>query len=101
MGEPIVVTKNDTAHQFEAVVDGQLSILQYRIRPGTIVFTHTEVPPTLEGKGVGAALARAALDFARQENLKVLPLCSFVAAYIKRHPEYADLVRSPKPSSGS
>ena len=59
---------------------------------GEIVFTHTEVPPALEGRGVASALARAALDDARRKGLAVIPRCPFVAAFIRRHPEYRDLV---------
>jgi uncharacterized protein len=57
-----------------------------------IVFTHTEVPPALEGRGVGSRLARAALDDARRHGLTVIPRCPFIAAFIRRHPEYRDLV---------
>ena len=64
----------------------------YVRRPGAIVFTHTEVPPALEGRGVGSRLARDALDDARRRGLAVIPRCPFVAAYIRRHPEYRDLV---------
>jgi hypothetical protein len=53
---------------------------------------HTEVPAELEGHGIGGRLAKAGLEFARQENLKVVPSCPFVAAYIRRHPEYLELV---------
>jgi predicted GNAT family acetyltransferase len=61
--------------------------------PGTMVFTHTEVPPALEGHGIGGELAHAALEFARSQDWKVIAQCPFVADYIRRHQEYADLVR--------
>jgi uncharacterized protein len=54
---------------------------------------HTEVPPALNGKGIGSALARGLLDIARAEDMKIVPLCPFVAAYITKHPEYADLLK--------
>jgi predicted GNAT family acetyltransferase len=57
-----------------------------------IVFTHTGVPPEHEGQGIGGALARAGLDYARSEGLTVRPMCPFVAAYVKRNPEYHPLV---------
>ena len=57
-----------------------------------IVFTHTLVPHAIEGKGVGSKLIRAALDSARDQGLKVVPQCPFVAVYIDRHPEYRDLI---------
>lgn len=65
----------------------------YRLAPGTITFTHTDVPEALAGRGVGSKLARAALEYARTEKLRVVPLCPFIAAYIRKHPaDYADLV---------
>ncbi|GAB2466855.1 GNAT family N-acetyltransferase [Streptosporangium sandarakinum] len=60
---------------------------------GAIAYTHTEVDPRFEGRGVGGALVRVALDDARSEGAKVVPLCSFVSAWIRKHPEYADLVK--------
>lgn len=56
------------------------------------MFTHTGVPPAYEGQGIASALVKEGLAYARKEGYKVVPLCSFVAAYIKRHPEYADLL---------
>lgn len=86
------VTNNEAAHRFEVEVDGQLAVSEYHRRNGTIVFTHTEVPPQLEGQGVGNALAKAALDYARSEGLGVVARCAFIAAWIQRHPEYQDLL---------
>jgi predicted GNAT family acetyltransferase len=82
------VKNNEAAHRFELEAEGR----EYRRRNGTIVFTHTEVPLQLEGKGIGNALAKSALDYARSEGLRVVPRCRFIAAFIKRHPEYQDLV---------
>jgi predicted GNAT family acetyltransferase len=81
-------------HRFEAYVDGELcGFAEYRLRPGAIVFTHTEV--LVEGKGVGSALARAALDAVRTDGeLEVVPLCPFIKAWIDKHPDYQDLVRA-------
>ena len=75
-------------------IDGELAVSAYRRNDDTIIFTHTEVPPHLEGKGIGNQLARAALDYARSEELKVVPRCPFISAFIRRHPEYQDLVVS-------
>ena len=88
------VRNNDAQNQFEIEVDGQLAVSQYRRRNGTIVFTHTEVPPQLEGQGIGNQLAKAALDYARSEQLRIVPRCRFIAAFIARHPEYQELVDS-------
>lgn len=66
--------------------------LEYRLREGQIVFTHTEVPAVSEGHGVGGSLAKAALDYARDHHLEIVPLCEFVIAYIRKYPEYLPLV---------
>jgi uncharacterized protein len=87
------VTNHEAANRFELSVDGQTAVLTYHLRSGSITFLHTEVPQQLAGQGIAGKLARAGLDFARQQNLKVVPMCGFVAAYIKRHPEDRDLVR--------
>jgi hypothetical protein len=64
----------------------------YRRRPGRIVFTHTEIDESVEGRGLGGRLAAGALDDVRRQGFEVAPLCPFIASYIKRHPEYHDLV---------
>ena len=94
MGEitPLSVRNNSEAGRFEIDIDGQLAVSNYRIRGNTIYFTHTEVPEALEGQGIGNILARAALDYARAQKMRVVPRCTFIAAFIKRHPEYQDLV---------
>ena len=77
--------------RYEARVDGALAgWAEYRDRGEERTFTHTEV--TLEGRGVGGALARAALDDVRARGLRAVPMCPFIAAWIRRHPDYADLV---------
>ena len=79
--------------RFEIDVDGAVAgFLQYRRRPGTIAFLHTEIDTEHEGEGLGGILASAALVAARREDLRVLPFCPFVRSYIERHPEYLDLV---------
>jgi predicted GNAT family acetyltransferase len=85
------VSNNTAAHRFELTIDGHTAKAWYRLSPGVITFTHTDVPKALEGKGIGSRLARAGLDYARAEGLKVVPLCPFVAAWLTKHPEYADL----------
>ena len=92
----IDVTDNPAEHRYEAHLDGALAgFAQYRDGPGRRIFTHTEVDPAFEGHGVGGALASAALDDVRRIGLTVVPQCPFIAAYIERHPEYADLVHHP------
>jgi predicted GNAT family acetyltransferase len=72
--------------------DDLVGFIAYRIEPGARVLIHTEVLPRFEHTGQGSELVRAALDDLRERGLYVVPLCPFVAAYIRRHPEYADLV---------
>lgn len=87
----IDVIDNAAAHRFELPVDGGTAFAAYRREGDTIVFTHTEVPPALEGQGIGSSLIAGALAQARARGLKVVPACAFVAAYVRRHPEAAEL----------
>jgi len=87
------LSDNASARRFEMPVDGHVAFVTYRRDAnGVISLDHAEVPSALEGKGVGSRLVRATLDHVRGEGLKVVPRCSFVRAYIERHPEYADLL---------
>lgn len=86
------IVDNPARSRFEVAIGDEIAVVGYRLRGDTITFTHTEVPEALRGRGVGEALARAALDSARQRNLKVVALCPFMAAFTRRHSEYQDLV---------
>jgi predicted GNAT family acetyltransferase len=86
------VRDNIDRHRFELVEDGHLAFAEYRIDGAVITFTHTIVPPEIGGRGVAGRLISAALAQVRQRGLKVVPQCSFVAAYIQRHPELGDLL---------
>jgi len=92
--EAIPIVNNPAEGRFEANVDGRLAVTEYRLRDGVIEFVHTDVPRELEGRGVASHLARAGLDYARAENLRVVARCPFIAAWVRRHPEYQDLVRT-------
>ncbi len=87
------VSNNTTGNRFEAHFEGKTAFLEYRRTSHELTLIHTEVPAAMAGHGIGGKLARAALEFARKQNLKVIPHCPFVIDYIKRHQEYADLVR--------
>lgn len=91
----IDVIRNESASRFEATVEGRLCIADYRLRPGVMVMPHTVVPPALQGRGIAAELVRTALDWARGQGLKVEPVCSYVALYMRRHPETQDLLTQP------
>ncbi len=86
------VAHNTAAGRFELHVGEAMAVLEYDLDGDRMAMYHTGVPRELEGRGYGAQLARAALDHAKSEGLRVIPECSFVAAYISRHPEYASLV---------
>ena len=87
------VADNPAASRYELLVDGELAgFINYHIRDETISLIHTEVNPGFEGGGLAGRLARYALDDARKRQLAVLPFCPYVRSWIKRHPEYADLV---------
>lgn len=92
MAERYDVRNNEVDSRFEIALDGSTAVSEYHREGDRITFTHTEVPEALGGRGVANQLARGALDFARNNNLKVVPQCAFIAAFIKRNPEYADLV---------
>ncbi|MEM6325612.1 MAG: GNAT family N-acetyltransferase [Bacteroidota bacterium] len=79
-------------NRFAVETDHGTAHLDYILTDGLITLVHTEVPVGAEGGGVGSALAKAGLDHARAEGLKVLPTCPFVLAYLRRHPEDRDLV---------
>ncbi len=81
------VTHNEQKNCFETECDGFRAVLQYRPFEGGVVFTHTYVPKPIEGRGVAASLVKNALAYCRENNLKVKAGCSYVASYIKRHPQ--------------
>lgn len=83
------VSHNASLGRYEMETDHGLAVAVYRPQGDSLVFTHTEVPPADEGKGIGSRLVRAALDDARRRGFKIVPACSFVAAFVRRHPEYA------------
>lgn len=72
-------------------LEGELAVLDYSIDGGVMTIHHTIVPRTLGGRGIAGTLVRTALDHARAEGLRVWPDCSYAAAWIDKHPEYADL----------
>lgn len=78
-------------HCFEAIVDGLRCELDYAIDGSIMRITHTGVPRMLEGRGIAAKLVQTALSWAREQKLKVDPVCSYVSAYMRRHSDWADL----------
>ena len=90
------IKDNPAQCRFELVVDGRIAFVVYRRQPPSILLLHAEVPPELEGRGIGSKLVAATLDALRQESLdeslKVVPRCPFIAAFIRKHPAYADML---------
>jgi predicted GNAT family acetyltransferase len=90
--EQLPIVDNRERRRFEVGAGDQAAFLRYTITGDRIDLIHTEVPEELEGHGLGGKLAAFGLNYAREHGLRVVPTCPFVAAYIERHPEYADLV---------
>lgn len=93
----VVVTDNPEQSRYEARIGGELAgFALYELRPGSIVFIHTEVDPAFEGHGVGSALVRHSLNEIRANGeLDVIPLCPFYRGWLEKHPEYDDLLHEP------
>ena len=87
------IIHNTKRNQFEIRIDAYVAELAYYISGTVITFTHTGVPTALEGQGIGSKLAKAGLQYARDNNLKVQSTCWFISGYIERHPEVQDLVK--------
>lgn len=94
---PPAVRDEPSRHRYEIERDGGVAVLEYRRRPGAIALVHTEVPVALRGHGLADVLARFALEAARTEGIKVIPICPFVQRFLERHPEYHALVLQPHP----
>jgi uncharacterized protein len=89
----ITVADRPDRGQYEIELDGApVGLLTYRLAGGMITHRHTEIDPSVGGRGLGSALVRFALDDARARGLTVVPACPFAATFIVRHPEYEDLV---------
>jgi predicted GNAT family acetyltransferase len=78
-------------HRFETTVDGHDCEIDYRLSNGVMTITHTGVPRAVEGRGIAGEMTRFALETARTNGWKVVPACSYAAAYMRRHPEFEDL----------
>jgi predicted GNAT family acetyltransferase len=86
------VRDNKTQSRFELDVEGGVAFANYRLTPSTVIITHTETPRALRGRGIASELVQGALQLIRADGLKVVAGCGFVVDYLRRHPEYADLV---------
>lgn len=86
------ILRNEAAHRFETTVEDTLCVLDYRLRHSVLEIDHVGVPDVVSGRGIAGELTKAALDMARREGWRVVPHCAYAAAWVKRHPDYSDLV---------
>jgi hypothetical protein len=89
---PVPIIRNEAAGRFEATVDGHLAELVYRRADDRLVLVHTGVPDAIAGHGLAGRLAQAALDYAAEQGLSVVPQCPYVRSWLTRHPEVAETV---------
>ena len=92
--EKLEVVHNQAENRFEIQLDGQLAKLDYMETGDSIVMTHVGVPIEFRGHGIAAIITKAGLDYAKSKSLRVIPMCSYVAAYLRRNPQYIELTRS-------
>ena len=86
------VVDNTARSRFEYEVEGRTAFIDYRRAGNVLLLTHAEVPPELEGRGIGSFMVRSTLDLIRSRAEKVIPACSFVDAFIRRNHDYLDLL---------
>lgn len=91
--DELEITQNEGEHRFETWIDGRLSKLEYIQDGRNFVITHVGVHPDLRGQGVAGKITQAGIEYAKNNSLRVVPMCSYAAAYIRRHPEYAELTK--------
>ncbi len=92
---PSRVKHDEPSRRFVLRVDGHLAHADYVLEDGRMICTHTFVPPELRGRRIAEQLVRAALAEARQRGWRVVPACSYVAAFVQRHGEFSDVVANP------
>lgn len=92
MYENLPLTDNKAIHNFEMFVDGIKAFIDYRLKEGKVFLIHTEVPHQLEGKGVAAALVEKTFKYIEENHLKMVPICAYIKAYLKRHPDWERIV---------
>ena len=91
--DKLEITHNPAENRFEAWIDGQLAKLDYMEDGDTLVMMHVGVPYEFRGHGVAGRITQVGLEYAKGKSLRVIPMCSYVAAYIRRNPQYVELTR--------
>ena len=97
----VKITNDPVTQRFEAKVSGHSAHLDYVLGSGILRLVHTKVPEELAGQGVGSKIVQFALDFAKDEGLKVIPQCPFVSSYIERHSQFKELLQDKEAISKS
>lgn len=92
MYEDIPLNNNKAIHNFELIIDGHRAFIDYKEHEGKYFLIHTEVPQELEGRGVAAALVEKTFKYLEANNIKIVPYCAYIKAYLKRHPEWERLL---------
>lgn len=90
--EDLPLINNESSRQFELVVDGVKAKIVYELQKNRMSLLHTEVPEALEGQGVGTAIIEKTLQYLKDNNLKLVPWCPFVVAYLRKHPEWKTIL---------
>jgi predicted GNAT family acetyltransferase len=88
----VKIKENKEKKRFEVEVENKLALIEYIRAEDKIYLTHTEVPSELEGKGIASSMAKQVLQQIKDEDLKLVPLCPFIASYVKRHPEWKEIL---------
>jgi predicted GNAT family acetyltransferase len=91
--EKLKIIHNEAEARFEVVINGYPSKLDYILEKDTMVMTHVGVHPELRGRGVAGRLTQFALEYAKAKSLRVIPMCPYVGAYLRRNPQYLELTK--------
>jgi predicted GNAT family acetyltransferase len=83
---------NDALHRLELEIEGSIAFIEFKLSHEKLFLIHTEVPPELAGKGAGSAIVQKVLQYAKDNNYKVVPICSFIRNYLRKHTEWNDIV---------
>lgn len=92
----IQVKHNPAENRFETLIEGFPGKVDYILDGKNFVITHVGVHPELRGQGIAARLVEVSLEYAKENVLRVIPMCSYAAAYMRRHPEYAELMNQER-----
>lgn len=90
----LAISDDAARGRLQTIVDGQHCVLDYRVDGGVLAIVHTGVPSQVGGRGIAAALVQRAFEIARARDLKVDPVCAYAAVWLRRHPQFAELVVS-------